>query len=323
MNSKKYYDIYEYSNSINNETTDYVHVEIPTIYPKLNLVMILISLYLLYLKIMDSLMVSWLICFYPVLGLLIFRFCQTFLSLIQESNTKAMLSQYINPEDEIILKLENLTLLSNLFNLINFCFYGFSCLFIAEYMDSKEIEWIFYFMNVLIGSCLSHLIFNLVSNMSYFNIKKTSNHNDVEANIHIKENESILMFISGILTPVMTYVSNMMIICSANSGVCTQFYLSTLTSILGAFGITISNISAYLFPITLIMLVVSNISLFIKRKKISHPPFLLGIASTVLIILSKVFDFSLLNYIGSLTMIVAAIWNMKMNKFFGLPSKKV
>lgn len=322
MNSKKYYDVYDYLSSSYNETTDYVHIEIPTIYPKLNLIAILISLYLLYQKILDNLMVSWLICFYPVFCLLIFRFIQTFLSLIQESNTKNILSQYISPEDEIILKLENLTLLSNLFSLINFCFYGFSCFFIAEYMDSKKNEWIFYFMNVLIGCCLSHLIFNLTSSMSYFDIKRNNNP-DNEANIHIKEKESILMIISGIITPIMTYLSNMMIICSANSGVCTQFYLSTLTSILGAFGITISNISSYLFPITLIMLVVSNISLYIKRKKFTHPPFLLGLLSTFLIILSKVLDESILNYIGSITMIIAAIWNMKMNKFFGLPSKKM
>ena len=51
----------------------------------------------------------------------------------------------------------------------------------------------------------------------------------------------------------------MMVICSG--GACTQIYVSTITSLLGAFGVTISNLSKYMFPITCILMFISVFSL--------------------------------------------------------------
>ena len=48
-----------------------------------------------------------------------------------------------------------------------------------------------------------------------------------------------------------------MIICSG--GACTQIYISTFKSILGAFGVTLSEINKYMFPITCVLLGVSLI----------------------------------------------------------------
>jgi hypothetical protein len=56
-----------------------------------------------------------------------------------------------------------------------------------------------------------------------------------------EENKSIILaFVSSLLGPILTYFSNMMIICS--DGACSQIYISTTTNILGAFGVTLSEI---------------------------------------------------------------------------------
>jgi len=95
--------------------------------------------------------------------------------------------------------------------------------------------------------------------------------------------------------------------------------MSTITSILGAFGVTISDFSEYLFPVTLILLGVSLFSLYIKKKRLTHLPFLLGVLSTGLIILSHfVESLWFMLYVGNVSMIGAAIWNAKLNKFYGL-----
>ena len=135
-----------------------------------------------------------------------------------------------------------------------------------------------------------------------------------------KNNSTIIAFITSLLSPALTYFSNMMIICSG--GACTQIYISTITSILGAFGVTLSEISKYMFPITCVLLGVSLISLYIKKREFLHKPFLLGVFSAILIILGKYFEKSFLSkfvYPGNILMIVAAIWNARMNKFSGLP----
>ena len=137
-----------------------------------------------------------------------------------------------------------------------------------------------------------------------------------------EENNSIILaFVSSLLGPLLTYFSNMMIVCSG--GACTQIYISTITSILGAFGVTLSEISKYMFPLTCILLGVSLISLYIKRKKFMHGPFLLGAFSSIIILLSKYYEKTKLNkliYPGNVLMIIASIWNAKMNKFSGLPT---
>jgi len=313
------------------ETTEYLHIEIPQKFSISTLVVSLITIYLVYLKVLDNLLTSWQACFYLMYIFLTIRFFISFYDIIKENNLKETLYEFIG-EDDIVIKTENLILLSNLFNLIHYCFCGFCCFFFAEYLDLKNDDYIFYFLNVLIGLLVNQLGFSILSNTKWFDIKtKEKEKRDLEnhnhANSHNEANandSSFVAFCSSLVAPILTYFSNMMVICSANSGVCTQFYLSTLTSLLGAFGITVSNISTYLLPITVIMLIISNISLYIKRKKLSHPPFLLGVFSTFLIIISKLFEenLSILNYLGSILMLIAAIWNMRINKFYGLPSRK-
>lgn len=295
------------------DESDFVHFDIPQTYSKANLLTVILTLYLLYFKFSDNLMITWQASFYLIYLILIYNFAYAFYNIISDSNTIGSIQSVFKDQEEVIGKIENLMLLSNLVNLIHYTLCFFSCYFFAQLMDTKDDSYIFYILTTSICLCINQLLFSLLADSSWFKIKNTANENITDSGA----------FLASLLTPIATYISNMTLICSANSGVCTQFYLSTLTSILGAFGITVSNLSQYLFPITIVMLIVSNISLYIKRKKLSHPPFLLGLVSTAMILLSKLNEESLwyLMYLGNILMLIAAIWNMRMNKFYGLPSK--
>jgi hypothetical protein len=98
--------------------------------------------------------------------------------------------------------------------------------------------------------------------------------------------------------------------------------MSTITSLLGAFGVTISDFSDYLFPVTIVLLGISLFSLYVKNKKLTHRPFLLGLFSTIIIIVAHIFEDSWVYYFiypGNILMIVSAVWNARTNKFYGLP----
>ena len=178
-------------------------------------------------------------------------------------------------------------------------------------MDYRKDEFLISAIKFLIATTILGLIYGLIRKIPNLRLKEYQKE---------KNNSTIIAFITSLLSPALTYFSNMMIICSG--GACTQIYISTITSILGAFGVTLSEISKYMFPITCVLLGVSLISLYIKKREFLHKPFLLGVFSAILIILGKYFEKSFLNkfvYPGNILMIVAAIWNARMNKFSGLP----
>ena len=59
----------------------------------------------------------------------------------------------------------------------------------------------------------------------------------------------------------------------------------------------------------------------LRKKRLTHKPFLLGVFSTALIIISNIFSKSRLYYLmypGNICMIAAAVWNAKINKFHGI-----
>ena len=300
------------------DESDYFHLDIPQTFSKVNLISGIITIYLLYYRFSDNLLVSWQSTCYVIYIAVIYNFINSFLHIINDSDKVNNIQKLFPDKEEFISKVENLMLLSNLVNLIHYTLCFFSIYFFAELMDSKDDKYIYFILTTLGGLTINQLIFSFLADSQWFNIKINK-----DANSHVSYTDSSA-FLAGLITPIATYLSNLTMICSANSGVCTQFYLSTLTSILGAFGITVSNLSQYLFPITVVMLIVSNISLYIKRKKLTHPPFILGIIATLMIIISKINEGSLwmFLYIGNVLMLIAAVWNMKMNKFFGLPSRK-
>ena len=269
--------------------------------------------YFLYLKITDRFIALWRATFYPLYLYLITKVLISFYLIIKNDN---------NSKDEkgkhniLLNNLEiknflNIYIISNFFQ---FIFYLLLICFIYNvhsFLDNRKDEFLFSAVKFLIATSIWGMFYSLIRKIPNLRLKEGRKE---------KSNSIIIAFITSLISPALTYFSNMMIICSG--GACTQIYISTITSILGAFGVTLSEITKYMFPITCILLGVSLISLYIKKREILHKPFLLGVFSAMMIILGKYFEKTMLNklvYPGNILMIIAAIWNAKMNKFSGLP----
>ena len=269
--------------------------------------------YFLYLKITDRFIALWRATFYPLYLYLITKVLISFYLIIKNDN---------NSKDEkgkhniLLNNLEiknflNIYIISNFFQ---FIFYLLLICFIYNvhsFLDNRKDEFLFSAVKFLIATNIWGMFYSLIRKIPNLRLKEGRKE---------KSNSIIIAFITSLISPALTYFSNMMIICSG--GACTQIYISTITSILGAFGVTLSEITKYMFPITCVLLGVSLISLYIKKREILHKPFLLGVFSAMMIILGKYFEKTMLNklvYPGNILMIIAAIWNAKMNKFSGLP----
>ena len=269
--------------------------------------------YFLYLKITDRFIALWRATFYPLYLYLITKVLISFYLIIKNDN---------NSKDEkgkhniLLNNLEiknflNIYIISNFFQ---FIFYLLLICFIYNvhsFLDNRKDEFLFSAVKFLIVTSIWGMFYSLIRKIPNLRLKEGRKE---------KSNSIIIAFITSLISPALTYFSNMMIICSG--GACTQIYISTITSILGAFGVTLSEITKYMFPITCVLLGVSLISLYIKKREILHKPFLLGVFSAMMIILGKYFEKTILNklvYPGNILMIIAAIWNAKMNKFSGLP----
>ena len=269
--------------------------------------------YFLYLKITDRFIALWRATFYPLYLYLITKVLISFYLIIKNDN---------NSKDEkgkhniLLNNLEiknflNIYIISNFFQ---FIFYLLLICFIYNvhsFLDNRKDEFLFSAVKFLIVTSIWGMFYSLIRKIPNLRLKEGRKE---------KSNSIIIAFITSLISPALTYFSNMMIICSG--GACTQIYISTITSILGAFGVTLSEITKYMFPITCVLLGVSLISLYIKKREILHKPFLLGVFSAMMIIFGKYFEKTMLNklvYPGNILMIIAAIWNAKMNKFSGLP----
>ena len=273
--------------------------------------------YFLYLKITDRFIALWRATFYPLYIYLITKALISFYLIIKNDNASKNEKEKEKEKNNIILnniKILNLTNIYIVSNFFKFIFYLLLICFIYNihsFLDYRNDKFLISSIKFLIGTTIWGLAYGLLRKIPNLKLKEYKNE---------KNNSAIIAFITSLISPALTYFSNMMIICSG--GACTQIYISTITSILGAFGVTLSEISKYMFPITCVLLGVSLISLYIKKREILHKPFLLGVFSSILIILGKYFEKSFLSkfvYTGNILMIIAAIWNARMNKFSGLP----
>ena len=263
----------------------------------------LLTAYFLYQKVKDNFIAQWQVTFYPLYIYLIPN-CIYYFYLIISSDTS---NEEINKEK--LNKISNIYLISNFFSLILYILSIIEIFQIHQFLDTKNDEYLFSLILTLIIIFTWCIIYSFIRQLSIFSIKEKE-----------KVKSTYFAFISSLIAPLLTYLSNMMIICSG--GACTQIYVSTITSLLGAFGVTISNLSKYMFPITCLLMAISVFSLFIKKKKFSHPPFILGFFSALLIILGKYFENTYMRffiYPGNFFMIVAAVWNARLNKFSGIP----
>lgn len=288
----------------------------------------LTALYLIQ-KLNDNFMARWLVCFYPIFFTVMLQFIQSFYRILKsefnsdEDNALNYNGNIINVKINID-NLDRIILISNFFKMILSSFSFMGIYYLADYLDYKKDQSLIFSLYLIIGACVTFMIYYFLRQLSIFSIKRQLPQITSDGQIEMGETtqHSYVSFISTLTAPVLTYLSNMMIVCSANSGVCTQIYASTIASLLGAFGVTISDFSEYLFPITLVLLAVSLFSLYAKKKSLLHKPFLLGVFSCVLILVSHFNEQNNLYYLiypGNILMVGAAIWNAKLNKFYGLP----
>jgi uncharacterized membrane protein (DUF485 family) len=218
-----------------------------------------------------------------------------------------------------INRFENISNLSNFVSLV--LYIGLIALFhqVALFLDTKKDEHIFMSMYIAFALLSISIVYTFLRTLPPFSIMKHaisySNEDDEEGG---KSNYAGL--VSTVMGPVLTYFSNMLIVCSTNTGMCSQVTFSTLSAILGAFGVPLTNMSKYLFPLTVFLLLISLLSLWWKRKDFTYKPFVLGSVATVMIIVSNFIAFLwMFLYVGNVLMIIAAVWNIKLNKFTGLP----
>ena len=269
-------------------------------------------------KLNDNLMAKWQATFLPLHIYLIYSFLKYFIRIIKSELNEEENNKKTSKSLEKIININNILLLSNFFSLINSALGLFSVYYLGDFLDKRKDESLMSSLYMIIGLNTSWMIYSFIRKMEMFRLRRKEQDNEDEG-----QSDSRMAFFSSLTAPILTYMSNMMIVC--NSGVCTQIYMSTIASLLGALGVTISDFSDYLFPITLVLLGVSLFSLYIKNKRLTHKPFLLGVVSTLAIILAHLFENTALNYLlypGNIGMIAAAIWNARVNKFSGLPRFK-
>ena len=272
-----------------------------------------LTAYFLYLKNTDRFIALWRDTFYPIYIYLIVKALISFYIIIKNDNISSIQKE---KADLLLNNLEisnllNIYIVSNFFKFILYLLLICAIYNIHSFLDNRNDDFLIASFKFLIATTLWGILYGFIRKIPQFKLKEK---------IKEENNSIILAFVSSLLGPILTYFSNMMIICSG--GACTQIYISTITSILGAFGVTLSEISKYMFPLTCVLLGISLLSLFIKRKKILHGPFLLGVFSSIIILLGKYYEKTKLNkliYPGNILMIIAAIWNARINKFSGLP----
>jgi hypothetical protein len=117
-------------------------------------------------------------------------------------------------------------------------------------------------------------------------------------------------------------LGNSVSVCSG--GACNSFYISTFSAFFSAFGITFASFIHYLNFLCLLLLLFSLISLYSVKYSWRYGPFILTFFGALLVICDLfVYDLNIINYTGNALIIIAAIWNSRINKFkFGRPKRK-
>ena len=95
------------------------------------------------------------------------------------------------------------------------------------------------------------------------------------------------------------------------TGTCSSFYISTLSSFLSAFGISIVDMSSFLAPLTAGLLSVNLYSIYYTKRSVFYGPFIVAFISSILIVISSIYhelEFPFL-YLGNISIIGSVLWN--------------
>ena len=201
--------------------------------------------YFLYLKINDKFIALWRATFYPLYIYLIIKALISFYLIIKNDNN----SQDEKGKHNLILNNLEITNFLNIYivsNFFKFIYYLLLICFIYNthsFLDTRKDDFLFSAVRFLIITSIWGILYSLIRKIPILKLKESKKE---------KNNSIAIAFITSLLSPALTYFSNMMIICSG--GACTQIYISTITSILGAFGVTLSELTKYMFPIIMLFM---------------------------------------------------------------------
>jgi len=284
-------------------------------------IMTFLSLFLFYQKANDNLMAKWYSCFVPLYIFFFVKFAYTLYSIMSNESNSHNVYNVIRKK---IARFENISNLSRFILLLMYAGWISLFYYLGLFLDWKKDEHLFTAVYIAFGMLTIQLLYTFLRSLPQFSITKHAiSYNSEEEGEDGEKKSSYVVILSAITGPVMTYFSNMMIVCSANTGMCTQFYFSTMSALFGAFGVSLSNFSQYLFPITVFLLFVSLFSLWIKKRDFTHGPFVMGCVATGMIIISHYIEMLWwLLYVGNVLMLGSAVWNIKKNRFRGLPKNK-
>lgn len=117
----------------------------------------------------------------------------------------------------------------------------------------------------------------------------------------LDEKPLYLSFVFNVLTPALN-------VCTI-SGVCSSFYLSTLSSLFTAFGASIADLLHIFTPVTYVLLGCTLYSIYYTKKSLKYPPFVLGLVSSGVIVWGQKGDSTYLVMIANLFLLLAVFWN--------------
>jgi hypothetical protein len=285
-----------------------------------------ITLFFIYQKLNDNLMSRWHAPFYLLYALFIFKFIKAFVQIIKSGDEEDSTQIHEVSQDEAkfhgyeikfklnIHNLDKIVLISNLFSMLHIVSFFFTIYFLAEYLDKKADEYMFYSIYALQCSCLIHVGYTLLIKIFRHEIKKCY------CGPGECQHGSSISFITSLFAPALSYITTLLTICSG--GACTQIYLSSISSLLGTFGVTATSMAEWALPLTIVLLAIALYSIYVYKRKLSHPPFILAVVGCIFILGSHVIDESYSSYIlwpGNVMMIGAGLWNAKINRMYGLP----
>ena len=134
-------------------------------------------------------------------------------------------------------------------------------------------------------------------------------------------NKPGISFFTSLITPLFNFLGSSVAICAG--GTCTAIYGSTLSAIFSAFGITITEWLPYLDGLTGFLIIISVYVLYTAKRDWKYQPFVLSAVAATLIIFQMITSFSkIFLYVGNIMMILAALWNIRLNRVRLGKSKK-
>lgn len=114
-----------------------------------------------------------------------------------------------------------------------------------------------------------------------------------------------------LLAPILNVIAPAMTVCTIN-GTCSSMYISIFSSLFSAFGASVADLISILHPLTYLLLFLTILSLYYAKHSVRYPPFLLGVVSSILILVGQFFDIFLIILLSNAMLVGAVLWNNKM-----------